>query len=535
MRDTEFPIHVLPEVIDDLHRRVRATRWPDQLTDTTWEHGADLRYIRDLAQSWVDAFDWARVEGALNAEMPSRRCTIDGLDVHFTRTVPDLASRERGLPLVLLHGWPSSFVEMRALVPRLVRAGHEVIVPSLPGHGFSSIPLRVGFGADEGAAVIASLMTDVLGHERYVAHGGDRGSFVATSLGLTAPANVAGIHLTLPGGIPGEGGDRSAEETEWLTTTAAWAVEEGGYSAIQGTRPQSLAYAMHDSPVGMLAWIVEKHRAWSDCGGDVERCISREQLLTNATIYWVTGTLRADERLDKRCRRAREQFPCGRTLREGAVLGEDGDAITEPDRLVDVVGDEHDRLADAGLDREQLVLKMGAGDRVECAERFVHQQHRRIGAEGSSDADALLLAARQLVWVAIAIRVGVEPDQREQLGDPVGLTLLRPAEQTRDHCDVRADGEVGEESDLLNHVADAATHDHRVEGRNVRAVDQDSTVGRLDEPIDESQRGRLATARRTDEDGELAVGDLEIEIAGRGATVRELLGDMLEGDQQARW
>ncbi len=293
MRDTEFPIHVLPEVIDDLHRRVRATRWPDQLTDTTWEHGADLRYIRDLAQSWVDAFDWGRVEGALNAEMPSRRCTIDGLDVHFTRTVPDLASRERGLPLVLLHGWPSSFVEMRALVPRLVRAGHEVIVPSLPGHGFSSIPLRVGFGADEGAAVIASLMTDVLGHERYVAHGGDRGSFVATSLGLTAPANVAGIHLTLPGGIPGEGGDRSAEETEWLTTTAAWAVEEGGYSAIQGTRPQSLAYAMHDSPVGMLAWIVEKHRAWSDCGGDVERCISREQLLTNATIYWVTGTFRA--------------------------------------------------------------------------------------------------------------------------------------------------------------------------------------------------------------------------------------------------
>ncbi len=293
MRDTEYPIHVDAAVLDDLRRRIRDTRWPDQLADTTWEHGADLPYVRDLATNWADTFDWSAIEAALNVEMPSHRCAIGDLDVHFTRSVPDVDPSERGLPLVLLHGWPSSFVEMRGLVARLVRSGHEVIVPSLPGHGFSSIPRHVGFGADEGAVVVAELMTDVLGHDRYVAHGGDRGSFVATSLGLAAPAHVAGIHLTLPGGIPGDGAERTAEENEWLTTTAAWSVEEGGYSAIQGTRPQSLAYAMHDSPVGMLAWIVEKHRAWSDCGGDVERCITRDQLLTNATIYWVTGTFRA--------------------------------------------------------------------------------------------------------------------------------------------------------------------------------------------------------------------------------------------------
>jgi pimeloyl-ACP methyl ester carboxylesterase len=293
MRDEDLPIDVAQSALDDMHRRIRDTRWPDQLADTTWEHGADLRYIRELASTWVESFDWRAVESALNVEMPSRRCAIGDLDIHFTQTVPDLDPSERGLPIVLLHGWPSSFVEMRKLVPQLVRAGHEVIVPSLPGHGFSSIPSHVGFGADECAPVIAALMTDVLGHERFVAHGGDRGSFVATSLGVIAPVNVAGIHLTLPGGIPGEGAERTAEETEWLTTTAAWSVEEGGYSAIQGTRPQSLAYAMHDSPVGMLAWIVEKHRAWSDCGGEVERCISREQLLANATIYWVTGTFRS--------------------------------------------------------------------------------------------------------------------------------------------------------------------------------------------------------------------------------------------------
>lgn len=180
---------------------------------------------------------------------------------------------------------------MRVVAGHLAAMGHDVLVPSLPGHGFSSIPRRVGFGADACAALLVDVL-DALGVARAVVHGGDRGAFVATSMGALAPAVLAGIHLTLPGGIPGDGADRTADEDAWLADTAAWSVEEGGYSAIQGTKPQSLAYGMHDSPVATLAWLVEKHRSWID-GEELDAVFTTEQLLTNATIYWVTGTFRA--------------------------------------------------------------------------------------------------------------------------------------------------------------------------------------------------------------------------------------------------
>lgn len=284
-----FTIAVPDAVLDDLRARLRNTRWPDQLEDTTWEHGAELATVQELARIWAEDYDWRTIEVALNAEMPGVLATIGEDRIHVAR----VAARGRGtaLPIVLLHGWPSSFVEMRGVAARLADLGHDVYVPSLPGHGFSSIPRRVGFGADACGARFVELM-EALGVDRYVVHGGDRGAFVASSLGALAPAALAGIHITLPGGIPGDGTERTPEEDAWLTDTAAWSVEEGGYSAIQGTKPQSLAYGMHDSPVATLAWLVEKHRAWID-GSDLFSVFTPEQLLTNATIYWVTGTFRA--------------------------------------------------------------------------------------------------------------------------------------------------------------------------------------------------------------------------------------------------
>lgn len=288
-----FTIAVPQAELDDLRTRLAHTRWPDQLADTTWEHGAELATVQRLAATWADDYDWRAVEAALNAEMPGVLVTLGAHRVHVARVAATATAptASTGLPIVLLHGWPSSFVEMRQVAALLAARGHDVLVPSLPGHGFSSIPRHTGFGADACGELFVELMA-ALGIDRYLVHGGDRGAFVASSMGALAPRGLAGIHLTLPGGIPGDGDARSEAETRWLTETAAWAVEEGGYSAIQGTRPQSLAYGMHDSPVATLAWLVEKHRAWMD-GEDLLAVFSAEQLLTNATIYWATGTFRA--------------------------------------------------------------------------------------------------------------------------------------------------------------------------------------------------------------------------------------------------
>lgn len=177
--------------------------------------------------------------------------------------------------------------------PRATDDGFDLVVPSLPGHGFSSPSCDPCFGADDVADVLRTLMVDVLGYRRFGVHGGDRGAFVATGLGHRHRVDVVGIHLSLPMGIPAPPAERSAEERAWLDDTARWHASEGGYAAIQSTRPLSLAYALTDSPVGLASWIVEKWRSWSDCGGNVERAFSRDDLLTNVTIYWLTGTIRS--------------------------------------------------------------------------------------------------------------------------------------------------------------------------------------------------------------------------------------------------
>jgi pimeloyl-ACP methyl ester carboxylesterase len=287
------------EVLEDLVERVRRTRWSDTIPDAGWDFGTSASYLRELAAYWVEEFDWHAQARRLDEQLPSWLVDIDGRTVHYAHC------EGRGpdpLPLVLLHGWPGSYAEMAKIAPALADPGahggdpadaFDVIVPSLPGHGFSDAVLAPGFGADECADVIAALMRDVLGVDRFGAQGGDRGAFVAAGLGHRHRGAVVGIHLNLVTGIAGDGEDCTDDERRWLAEQAAWFAEEGGYMAIQGTRPQTLGFALNDSPVGLLAWIVEKWRAWSDCGGDIETCFTKDELLTNVTIYWATGTIRS--------------------------------------------------------------------------------------------------------------------------------------------------------------------------------------------------------------------------------------------------
>ncbi len=257
--------------------------------------GTDGAWLRELVEYWRHEFDWRRQEEWLNERLPSHTVQVRGLDLHYSLTKGKGPSPR---PLLLLHGWPSSYVEMHSIVGPLSdpasfggtpEDAFDVIVGSLPGHGFSSAPTDPRFGADEAADCFRDLMVDVLGYDRFFVHGGDRGAFVATSMAHQFPSNTAAIHQSLPMGIPAN--PPTPEEAAWLESMGRWNTEEGGYSSVQGTRPASLAYGLTDSPVGLAAWISEKFRAWSDCEGDPLNVFTREELLTNIMIYWLSGSI----------------------------------------------------------------------------------------------------------------------------------------------------------------------------------------------------------------------------------------------------
>lgn len=292
-----FEVRIASEILTDLKDRLGHTRWPEALPGDGWSTGADWHFMRRLAEFWRDGFDWRAQEERLNA-LPHFRARVDGFGIHY------LHVRGRGprpLPLVLTHGWPSSFVEMLKIVPFLTDPGahggdprdaFDVVVPSLPGFGFSDRP-QAGVTSTRIASLWARLMTEVLGYERFAAHGGDIGAGVTSRLGLGFPEHVLGIHVTAvvePDLGPGSRA-LSPAECEYRSRVARWEEDEGAYGHLQRTRPLTLAYGLQDSPVGLAAWIIEKWRAWSDCGGDVERRFGFDELLTNVTLYWATGTI----------------------------------------------------------------------------------------------------------------------------------------------------------------------------------------------------------------------------------------------------
>lgn len=297
-----FQLAIPDSQLEDLHRRLDATRWPEKEASDDWSQGVPLAEIRALVDYWRTGYDWRRCEAMLNGF--GQFCTrIDGLDIHFLHVRSPHAN---ALPMLLTHGWPGSVVEFHKVIGPLTdpvahggRAedAFHLIIPSLPGYGFSGKPSRTGWGVEPIATAWAELMRR-LGYARYVAQGGDWGATVTTTLGKMRPEGLVGIHLNMPIVTPDPPYENlSDEEKAALAVSADYWVQEAGYAKQQSTRPQTLGYALSDSPVGQAAWIYEKLRAWSDCDGDPLSIFSRDEILDNIMLYWLPGAAASSARL----------------------------------------------------------------------------------------------------------------------------------------------------------------------------------------------------------------------------------------------
>ena len=297
MRVVPFEVHVPEAELDELRRRVRATRWPDAETVPGGTQGVPLDVMRDLAGHWADGYSWRRLERRL-AGFEQYRAEIDGLHVHFVHA---RSSRPDATPLIVTHGWPGSFLEFLDVVGPLTHPPDDapafhVVVPSLPGYGFSDRPRAPGWGIERIARAWATLMAG-LGYDRYGAAGGDWGTSISTLLGLQDRAHVVGLHLTPPLVAP-DLTSSDLTETERADLAARQAGTEGSaYSAVHASRSQTLGYGLSDSPTGLAAWIFEKVAAWSDHDGDPFTVLSRDQVLDDVTLYWLTGTVTSSTRL----------------------------------------------------------------------------------------------------------------------------------------------------------------------------------------------------------------------------------------------
>jgi len=306
MATEPFRIQVPDDVLRDLRERLARTRFPDEIPGSDWTYGANLAYLRELVAYWRDRYDWRAAESRLN-RFAQFRARVGNLGIHF------IHERGRGpnpLPLVITHGWPGSVAEFVDVIgPLTDPAAHggdaadafDVVAPSMPGYGFSDHPIEPGMDPERIAALWVELMRG-LGYERFGAQGGDWGAMVSTDLGLRHPREVVGIHLNMVIALPDDRKNPdltgvTQEEMVGLIEAQQFLKEETGYQRIQGTKPQTLAYALNDSPAGLAAWIIEKFRTWSDCGGDIERRFTKDQLLTNVMLYWVPQTANSSCRL----------------------------------------------------------------------------------------------------------------------------------------------------------------------------------------------------------------------------------------------
>jgi microsomal epoxide hydrolase len=302
-----FRVSIPDEVLDDLGARLSAARLPSALDGVGWEQGTDLGYLQELVAYWQNGFSWRAQEERLNA-LDQYATEIDGQRIYF---IHQRADRPGALPLLLAHGWPGSVLEfLDAMEPLRNPPGDDqafdLVIPALPGYGFSGPTTRPGWHPRAIAKAFVELMSS-LGYERYGVQGGDWGSIVVANMADLAPDRVLGLHMNfLAGPRPdaAEIADMSPLHQAGIEEMGRWEEWESGYRAIQGTKPQTIGYLLEDSPVGLAAWIVEKFRAWSDCGGDLERSFTKDQLLANITLYWVTKTATSSARLYYEMRRA---------------------------------------------------------------------------------------------------------------------------------------------------------------------------------------------------------------------------------------
>jgi pimeloyl-ACP methyl ester carboxylesterase len=293
---TPFRIAASDAELDDLRRRLRATRWPERETVDDWSQGIPLAYVREVCDYWAEKYDWREREARLNA-FPQFRTEIDGLGIHFIHA---RSPHPDALPVLITHGWPGSVVEFHKVIGPLVDPtlhgaegadAFHVICPSLPGYGFSDKPARTGWNVERTARAFGELMAR-LGYRRWVAQGGDWGAIVTTMIGIQRPEGCAAIHLNMPWVAPDPDTMNSLtpQEEACLESFKHYDRWDSGYSKQQSTRPQTLGYGLVDSPAAQAAWILEKFWSWTDCHGHPENALTRDELLDNVMLYWLPGT-----------------------------------------------------------------------------------------------------------------------------------------------------------------------------------------------------------------------------------------------------
>lgn len=299
----KFIISVSDEILLDLKNRLRKTRWPDEVVQSGWVYGANLSYLKELTEYWLNDFNWRKQEEILN-KLPQFITKIDDMNIHF---VYAKGKGINSIPIVMTNGWPSSFAEMHEVIDMLsnpkkydsdLSDSFDVIVPSIPGFGFSERPTRRGMLQVDN--LWRKLMIDKLGYKSFIAHGTDIGARITSALGRFHSDVVSGIHigsvdLEWPNPLPPIS-EQSIAEQDYLERIARWEKQEGAYASIQGTYPQTVVYGLNDSPVGLAAWIIEKFYLWSDCNGQLETRFSKDILLTNIMIYWITETINSSMR-----------------------------------------------------------------------------------------------------------------------------------------------------------------------------------------------------------------------------------------------
>lgn len=297
-----FTVDVPQAALDDLKNRLGRTRWPERETVDDWDQGVPLAYAQELAAYWQQHYDWRRVEAELNA-LPNYLATIDGLDIHFLHI---RSANPAARPLVLTHGWPGSVLEFMGVIEPL-SADYHLVIPSLPGYGFSGKPAEAKWSVEHIAAAWDALML-ALGYDRYFAQGGDWGSAVTCAIGGNHPDHCAGIHVNMIVGQPDPAtmAELTDAEQAYLARFGWYRAKDNGYATEQATRPQTIGYALADSPVGQMCWIVEKFHGWTDCGhepggqsigGHPEQAVSRDAMLDTVSLYWLTNSAASSARL----------------------------------------------------------------------------------------------------------------------------------------------------------------------------------------------------------------------------------------------
>lgn len=297
-----FSIAISDERLNDLGRRLEMTRWPEQETVCDWSQGVPLAEAKKLVTYWRDHYDWRRCEAILNA-YPQYKTEIDGVDIHFLHV---LSPNPDALPLILTHGWPGSVVEfLKVIGPLSDPAAHggdpadafHLVIPSLPGYGFSGKPASTGWNVQRIARGWHELMSR-LGYDRYVAQGGDWGAAITTAMGMQQPEGLVAIHLNMPIVLPEDPGENLSDaERSMLDAMAYYQRWDGGYSDQQASRPQTLGYGLADSPVGQATWIYEKFWSWADCAGDPLNALTYDEMLDNIMLYWLNNTGASSARL----------------------------------------------------------------------------------------------------------------------------------------------------------------------------------------------------------------------------------------------